>query len=305
MKLLYISKLPLFVELFAILILTSACAPACGPVCMDSSSACESPPPPNTCDTNGIICEPPILLADLWSKNDGSGAYDKFIAGQWATDPAAFGSSTIKNLTDILAAAKTATAAECKAAGYSDCTLPAGVTKERIQYILDLGNSLKQIKSIVDLTKNYLAPARSNGALVQQRASIDSGTIMSLYPTIAGILTSPTNKGLLDYIDKAYAAYMAAAPTTGAHPFDFTFTGGSMTIASTTLTVTGLPIDTAGISVLETLSQLLRGVMNLVDSLDAGMLMRRTPDSEISLPPLGLMHHAKSFFESWYLRKYR
>lgn len=43
----------------------------------------------------------------------------------------------------------------------------------------------------------------------------------------------------------------------------------------------------------------------IVDSLDAGMLVRRTPDSEISLPPLGLMHGAKSFFESWYLRKYR
>ncbi|MEQ1527494.1 MAG: FAD/NAD(P)-binding oxidoreductase [Gallionella sp.] len=43
----------------------------------------------------------------------------------------------------------------------------------------------------------------------------------------------------------------------------------------------------------------------IVDSLDAGMLVRRTPDSEMSLPPLGLMHHAKSFFESWYQRKYR
>ena len=43
----------------------------------------------------------------------------------------------------------------------------------------------------------------------------------------------------------------------------------------------------------------------IVDSLDAGMLVRRTPDSEMSLPPLGLMHHAKSFFESWDLRKYR
>ena len=43
----------------------------------------------------------------------------------------------------------------------------------------------------------------------------------------------------------------------------------------------------------------------IVDSLDAGMLVRRTPDSEMSLPPLGLMHNAKAFFESWYLRKYR
>lgn len=43
----------------------------------------------------------------------------------------------------------------------------------------------------------------------------------------------------------------------------------------------------------------------IVDSLDAGILVRRTPDSEISLPPLGLMHNAKAFFESWYLRKFR
>ncbi|MFZ3018729.1 MAG: FAD-dependent oxidoreductase [Gallionella sp.] len=43
----------------------------------------------------------------------------------------------------------------------------------------------------------------------------------------------------------------------------------------------------------------------IVDSLDAGMMVRRTPDSEMSLPPLGLMHNAKAFFESWYLRKYR
>lgn len=43
----------------------------------------------------------------------------------------------------------------------------------------------------------------------------------------------------------------------------------------------------------------------IVDSLDAGMLVRRTPDNEMALPPLGLMHGAKSFFESWYLRKYR
>jgi len=43
----------------------------------------------------------------------------------------------------------------------------------------------------------------------------------------------------------------------------------------------------------------------IVDSLDAGMLVRRTPDSDMALPPLGLMHSAKAFFESWYLRKYR
>ena len=43
----------------------------------------------------------------------------------------------------------------------------------------------------------------------------------------------------------------------------------------------------------------------VVDSLDAGMLVRRTPDKETALPPLGLMHRAKEFFEYWYLRKYR
>jgi len=43
----------------------------------------------------------------------------------------------------------------------------------------------------------------------------------------------------------------------------------------------------------------------IVDSLDAGMLVRRTQGSDMSLPPLGLMHNAKSFFETWYLRKYR
>jgi sulfide:quinone oxidoreductase len=43
----------------------------------------------------------------------------------------------------------------------------------------------------------------------------------------------------------------------------------------------------------------------IVDSLDAGMLVRRTPDREMALSPLGLMHRAKAFFESWYLRKYR
>lgn len=43
----------------------------------------------------------------------------------------------------------------------------------------------------------------------------------------------------------------------------------------------------------------------IVDSLDSGMLIRRTPDSEMALPPLGLLHSAKTFFESWYLRKYR
>ncbi|MDO8208541.1 MAG: hypothetical protein Q7T38_12110 [Gallionella sp.] len=40
-------------------------------------------------------------------------------------------------------------------------------------------------------------------------------------------------------------------------------------------------------------------------SLDTGILVWRTPDREMSLPPLGLMHHANAFFESWCLRKYR
>ena len=43
----------------------------------------------------------------------------------------------------------------------------------------------------------------------------------------------------------------------------------------------------------------------VVDSLDAGMLVQRTPEGGLALPPLGPMHHAKAFFESWYLRRYR
>ena len=43
----------------------------------------------------------------------------------------------------------------------------------------------------------------------------------------------------------------------------------------------------------------------MVDSLDAGMLVQRTPEGGLALPPLGPMHHAKAFFESWYLRRYR
>ncbi|CAG0929597.1 MAG: Sulfide-quinone reductase [Rhodocyclaceae bacterium] len=43
----------------------------------------------------------------------------------------------------------------------------------------------------------------------------------------------------------------------------------------------------------------------VVDSLDAGMLVKRTPAGGLALPPLGPMHHAKAFFESWYLRRYR
>ena len=43
----------------------------------------------------------------------------------------------------------------------------------------------------------------------------------------------------------------------------------------------------------------------IVDSLEAGMLVKRTPEGGFALPPLGLMHNAKAFFESWYLRRYR
>jgi sulfide:quinone oxidoreductase len=43
----------------------------------------------------------------------------------------------------------------------------------------------------------------------------------------------------------------------------------------------------------------------IVDTLDSGMLVKRTPEGGMALPPLGLMHNAKSFFESWYLRRYR
>jgi len=43
----------------------------------------------------------------------------------------------------------------------------------------------------------------------------------------------------------------------------------------------------------------------LVDSLDAGMLIRRTQAGSQSLPAMGLMHSAKALFESWYLRRYR
>jgi len=43
----------------------------------------------------------------------------------------------------------------------------------------------------------------------------------------------------------------------------------------------------------------------IVDSLDAGMLVKRTIEGGFALPSLGLMHNAKAFFESWYLRRYR
>jgi sulfide:quinone oxidoreductase len=46
-------------------------------------------------------------------------------------------------------------------------------------------------------------------------------------------------------------------------------------------------------------------LMCIVDSLDAGILVRRTESNAMALPPLRLMHSAKAAFESWYLRRYR
>lgn len=46
-------------------------------------------------------------------------------------------------------------------------------------------------------------------------------------------------------------------------------------------------------------------LMCIVDSLDAGMLVRRTESGGWAWPPLALMHGAKARFESWYLRRYR
>lgn len=43
----------------------------------------------------------------------------------------------------------------------------------------------------------------------------------------------------------------------------------------------------------------------IVDDSESGILVWRTEASARSLPPLGLMHSAKSAFESWYLRKLR
>lgn len=43
----------------------------------------------------------------------------------------------------------------------------------------------------------------------------------------------------------------------------------------------------------------------VVDSLDAGMLIRRTEGGSQPLPAMAVMHSAKAFFESWYLRRYR
>lgn len=46
-------------------------------------------------------------------------------------------------------------------------------------------------------------------------------------------------------------------------------------------------------------------LMCIVDSLDAGMLVRRTEASAWALPPLKLMHGAKDLFETMYLKRYR
>ena len=44
-------------------------------------------------------------------------------------------------------------------------------------------------------------------------------------------------------------------------------------------------------------------LMCIVDSLDKGMLVVRTPKRSIAWPEMGLMHTAKRFFEWWYLRQ--
>ena len=46
-------------------------------------------------------------------------------------------------------------------------------------------------------------------------------------------------------------------------------------------------------------------LMCIVDSLDRGMLVTRTPQRNIMLPPNRLAHWMKRFFEWWYLRQYR
>jgi len=43
----------------------------------------------------------------------------------------------------------------------------------------------------------------------------------------------------------------------------------------------------------------------IVDSNDKGMMISRTENKNIMLPPTALLHWAKRFFEWWYLRKYR
>ena len=43
----------------------------------------------------------------------------------------------------------------------------------------------------------------------------------------------------------------------------------------------------------------------IVDSVDKGMLVRRTPEGGVMLPPMRLMHWSKRLFEWWYLRRFR
>ena len=43
----------------------------------------------------------------------------------------------------------------------------------------------------------------------------------------------------------------------------------------------------------------------VVDDLDSGMLVARTPKHSVILPPMRAMHWSKALFERWYLRKYR
>jgi sulfide:quinone oxidoreductase len=46
-------------------------------------------------------------------------------------------------------------------------------------------------------------------------------------------------------------------------------------------------------------------LMCIVDAVDKGMFVMRTPDRSMMLPPLKLMHSAKNWFEWWYLRQLR
>ncbi len=46
-------------------------------------------------------------------------------------------------------------------------------------------------------------------------------------------------------------------------------------------------------------------LMCILDSVDKGMFVMRTPDRSMMLPPLKLMHTAKNWFEWWYLHQLR
>ena len=43
----------------------------------------------------------------------------------------------------------------------------------------------------------------------------------------------------------------------------------------------------------------------IVDDLETGTLLARTPSGTFSLPPLRGLHWLKRWFERWYLRQYR